>query len=136
MPAAKAARRTGATPLDLTAAEDAQLLSAKEFELCSTLRILPKAYLTMKEMMIQENNQQVRWADLSVPSVPVMMAHVSRTCGRGLGGGQGYLKRAQARRMIRMDVNKTGKVYDYFVAVGWVRPGPVNPVDGASADNP
>ena len=60
VPAAKAARRAGATPLDLTASEDAQLLSAKEFELCSTLRILPKAYLTMKEMMIQENNQQVR----------------------------------------------------------------------------
>lgn len=54
----------------------------------------------------------------------------------GLGCVQGYLKRAQARRMIRMDVNKTGKVYDYFVAVGWVRPAPVNPIDGASADNP
>ena len=33
--------------------------------------------------------------------------------------------------MIRMDVNKTGKVYDYFVTVGWVRPAPVTAGDGA-----
>jgi len=38
---------------------------------------------------------------------------------------QGYLKRGQARQMFRIDVNKTGKIYDYFVAVGWVRPAPV-----------
>jgi hypothetical protein len=24
--------------------------------------------------------------------------------------------------MVRMDVNKSGKVYDYLVAAGWVRP--------------
>jgi hypothetical protein len=32
------------------------------------------------------------------------------------------LKRGHARRMVRMDVNKSGKVYDYLVAAGWVRP--------------
>jgi len=47
-------------PLDLSSAEDVQLLSAKEYELCSTLRLQPRAYLTMKEAMINENNQRVR----------------------------------------------------------------------------
>jgi hypothetical protein len=57
---AKAARRPAQAPLDLTSTEDAQLLSAQEFELCSTLRILPRAYLTIKGLFIQESNAQVR----------------------------------------------------------------------------
>ena len=42
---------------------------------------------------------------------------------------QGALKRKRARELFRIDVNKTGKVYDYFVSAGWVCPNGSVPVE-------
>jgi len=43
-----------AAPLNLATAASLHLLSPPEQELCSTLRILPKPYLMIKEMLIRE----------------------------------------------------------------------------------
>lgn len=88
--------------LDLSNAEDVQLLSPKEYELCSVLRLQPKAYLTMKDLAIRENNTR------------------------------GSLRLAEARRMFHIDVNKTSKLYDFFIAAGWIR----RPSDNAAAGIP
>lgn len=43
-----------AAPLSLASAESLHLLSPSEQVLCSTLRILPKPYLMIKETLIRE----------------------------------------------------------------------------------
>jgi len=32
----------------------------------------------------------------------------------------GYLKRATARNLIKIDVNKTGRIFDFFESCGWI----------------
>ncbi|KXS10136.1 hypothetical protein M427DRAFT_139913 [Gonapodya prolifera JEL478] len=42
-------------------------------------------------------------------------------------GRRGWFKKTAAKRWFRMDVNKTGKLYDWFVQLGWIpSPPPVN----------
>ena len=91
LPIQKPMRKPGA-PLDLTGADGVELLSKTEAELCSTLRVLPKVYLMIKNTILDEYNKR------------------------------GSLKRGEARQLVRIDVNKTGKIYDFFVQVGWVKP--------------
>lgn len=78
-------------PLDLSGCDGVEVLTASEQALCSALRILPRAYLSIKETILRE-------------------------CER-----RGGLKRRETRDLIRIDVNKLGKVYDFFVSKGWVR---------------
>ena len=85
---ATAARKLYA-PIDVKDSEGIQLLSLPEQHLCSNLRILPRAYLVIKETLLQEYTRL------------------------------GKLKKREARKLIRMDVNKTGRVYDFFVEMGW-----------------
>ncbi|KAI1315554.1 Transcriptional adapter ada2 [Mortierella claussenii] len=91
--AAKAAPpiRKPANPLNIQNAEGIHLLTAPEQALCSTLRIFPKSYMIIKEQLLKEHAR--------------------------LGG----LKRRQARELIKIDVNKTGKIYDFFVEAGWIQ---------------
>jgi SWIRM domain len=88
-------RRSLGAPLDISDAEGFELLSSAERNLCSILRLFPKLYLSIKETLLA--------------------AHAR------LGG---CLKRAQARSLIKIDVNKTSKIYDFFVASGWISPFP------------
>ncbi|KAF9295762.1 Transcriptional adapter ada2 [Mortierella antarctica] len=83
--------RKPANPLNIQNAEGIHLLTAPEQALCSTLRIFPKSYMIIKEELLKEHAR--------------------------LGG----LKRRQAREMIKIDVNKTGKIYDFFVEAGWIQ---------------
>lgn len=85
-------KRKMGIPIDLTGAEGVELLLPSEVELCSILRLLPKIYLSIKETLLKE---------------------YART---------GVLKRAVARSIVKIDVNKTGRIYDFFVAAGWVKP--------------
>jgi SWIRM domain len=80
--------------LDITDAEGFELLSTSERNLCSILRLLPKLYLSIKETLIAAHQKY------------------------------GYLKRAQARGLIKIDVNKTSRIYDFFVTAGWIKPHP------------
>ncbi|KAJ1500826.1 Transcriptional adapter ada2 [Coelomomyces lativittatus] len=85
------AGRKPVNPIDISESECVHLLSDREKALCSTLRILPKPYLAIKDTLLSE---------------------YART---------GSLRRRQARAMIKIDVNKTGKIYNFFVEMGWVK---------------
>ncbi|RKO92336.1 hypothetical protein BDK51DRAFT_20270 [Blyttiomyces helicus] len=76
--------------LDITTADGVDLLSSGEQTLCSNLRLYPRAYLVIKETLLKEY------------------------------AAKGLLRRRQARELIKIDVNKTSKIYDYFVEMGWV----------------
>lgn len=78
-------------PLNISSSEGHDLLSTAEQELCSKLRILPRAYLVIKETILSEYMKR-----------------------------NGNLKKRTARSLIKIDVNKTSKVWDFFVAKGWI----------------
>ena len=88
---AVSSRKVGA-PLDISNEEGLELLSNAEKELSSLLRLVPKVYLGIKEILLKEYAKN------------------------------GFLKRAQARSLIKIDVNKTSRIYDFFVSAGWVKP--------------
>jgi hypothetical protein len=83
--------RKPAKRLDISAAPGIDSLSDEERELCSSLRLLPLAYMKHKATLIQESEK--------------------------LGG----LRLADARKFIRIDVNKTRKLFDYFLDHGWIQ---------------
>lgn len=76
-------------PLNLANAASLDLLSSEEQNLCSTLRVLPKPYLMIKETYLRENERR-----------------------------KGLLKRRDARKMMKIDVNKSGRIFDFLVANG------------------
>ncbi|ODN97399.1 transcriptional adapter 2-alpha [Cryptococcus wingfieldii CBS 7118] len=76
-------------PLNLANSASLDLLSSEEQSLCSTIRVLPKPYLTIKELYIRENERR-----------------------------QGLLRRREARKMLSIDVNKSGKIFDFMVQNG------------------
>ncbi|XP_020900469.1 transcriptional adapter 2-alpha [Exaiptasia diaphana] len=82
--------RRPAARLDLNGTPGVELLSLEERELCSSIRLLPQDYLNYKTTFIKENEKY------------------------------GELRLAQARSLIRIDVNKTRKMYNFFVDKGWV----------------
>ncbi|XP_044002522.1 transcriptional adapter 2-alpha-like isoform X1 [Aphidius gifuensis] len=65
-------------------------LTSPEKDLCSNARILPEDFLYYKNMLIIENKKL------------------------------GSLKLSQARPLLRIDVNKTRKIYDFFVQEGHI----------------
>lgn len=76
--------------LDLGNAEGIELLTEDEVKLCSSLRIMPHAYLAIKDKMMGE-------------------------CQRTNG-----LRKRQARELIKIDVNKTSRLWDYFAEQRWI----------------
>nr|CCA23969.1 transcriptional adapter 2alpha putative [Albugo laibachii Nc14] len=72
-------------------APGAHLLAPTEKELCSKLQILPKHYLVIKDVLIRE-------------------------CYR-----LGYLTPDTARQIVKLDVEKSEDIYDFFVSCGWVQ---------------
>jgi len=86
------APRKPANPLNISNAADFHLLSPAEQTLCSQLRILPKSYLVIKETLFRE---------------------LLRTGGT--------LRKRQARELIKIDVNKTARIFEFFQQQGWLR---------------
>ncbi|KAJ3409891.1 Transcriptional adapter ada2 [Chytridiales sp. JEL 0842] len=82
--------RKGGAPLDISNSDGVDLLLSNEKQLCANLRILPRAYLVIKETLLREY------------------------------AAKGILRRRTARQMIKIDVNKTSQIYDLFVANGWI----------------
>lgn len=78
------------TPLNIIGLPNFDQLDKDEKELCSRIRVVPDAYLMYKKMLVAEN------------------------------GKIGYLRLADARRLIKIDVNKTRVMYDFFVEHGFV----------------
>lgn len=60
--------------------------------LCSQMRILPRPYLAMKELLIREYARR---------------------------GGQ--LRRREARELLRIDVNKASRLWDFLHQAGYLK---------------
>lgn len=84
--------RKASNPLNILNSDGIELLSEKEKNICSILRLYPRLYLNIKDTLIRE---------------------YLRTGG---------LKRAQARAAVKIDVNKTSRLYDFFISAGWIKP--------------
>ncbi|KAF8160648.1 hypothetical protein B0H34DRAFT_697534 [Crassisporium funariophilum] len=90
-PSAPIVRRPPA-PLNLANSPSLHLLTPGEQTLCSSLRILPKPYLVIKETLVREYAR------------------------RG-----GKLRRREARDLVKIDVNKTSRVWDFLVQSGYLK---------------
>ncbi|EST08454.1 SWIRM domain protein [Kalmanozyma brasiliensis GHG001] len=77
-------------PLNLAKAPSLNLLTPAEAQLCSALRILPQPFLLIKSTLIAE------------------------FIARG-----GKLTRRECRLLVKIDVNKLGKVWDFFNEMGY-----------------
>ncbi|XP_036196791.1 transcriptional adapter 2-alpha isoform X2 [Myotis myotis] len=82
--------RRSAPPLNLTGLPGTEKLNEKEKELCQMVRLVPGAYLEYKSALLNECNKQ------------------------------GGLRLAQARALIKIDVNKTRKIYDFLIREGHI----------------
>ncbi|EIW83540.1 hypothetical protein CONPUDRAFT_53341 [Coniophora puteana RWD-64-598 SS2] len=107
--ATNTAPRKQPAPLNLANSPSLHLLTPGEQTLCSQLRILPKPYLVIKETLVREYAR------------------------RG-----GKLRRREARDLVKIDVNKTARVWDFLVQMGFLKilPDAVSapaPVSAASA---
>ncbi len=65
-------------------------LTPEEVQSCSILRITPLQYLKVKETLLNHSKTK------------------------------GFFRKREAQKICRIDVNKTGKIYDWFVALGWL----------------
>ena len=84
---------SGVTPMALTQenAADLHLLTQEEVELCEKTRINPKPYLVIKEAILKEALK-----------------------------GNGQLKKKQAKEISKLESQKGGRIFDFFVNSGWV----------------
>ncbi|KAI9359991.1 Homeodomain-like protein [Zopfochytrium polystomum] len=79
------------TPLHIPEdTEGYELLASDEVQVCSTLRLLPMMYLTIKETLLSARHHR------------------------------GTFRKRDAQSWCRVDVNKTGKIYDWFLSKGWL----------------
>jgi len=83
----------GVTPISMTQenAPDIHLLTQEEVELCEKTRINPKPYLVIKEAIMKEALK-----------------------------GNGQLKKKTAKEICRLEGQKGGRIFDFFVNSGWV----------------
>lgn len=80
-----------APPLVIQGLPGYEKLNAEEKELCSVARIVPESYLDYKHLLLTENKKL------------------------------GYLRLAQARTLLKIDVNKTRKIYDFLIQKGYIK---------------
>ena len=90
---AQPATLSGVTPMTLAQddAPDLHLLTPEEARLCEVVRLQPKPYLMIKEQILKEAMK-----------------------------GNGTLKKKQAREICRLDSQKGGRIFDFFINSGWV----------------
>lgn len=94
------------TEWDVSKMPGSELLSGQEKLLCTTLQLLPQHYLMIKERLIRE-------------------------CFT-----RGFLKESSAKQLIKIDVNKTSKIFDFFVSVGWLNTGDVIKAQQTTTNGP
>lgn len=68
------------------------LLTVAEQTLCATLRIMPRIYLAIKETIVREYAKR---------------------------GGE--LRRREARDLVKIDVNKTSRIWDFLHQAGFLK---------------
>lgn len=72
-------------------APDLHLLTPEEAKLCEVIRLQPKPYLMIKEQILKEALK-----------------------------ANGTLKKKQAKEICRLDSQKGGRIFDFFINSGWV----------------
>uniref|UniRef100_A0A1A9WGT7 Transcriptional adapter n=1 Tax=Glossina brevipalpis TaxID=37001 RepID=A0A1A9WGT7_9MUSC len=77
--------RKKAGPIDIIGLPGFVKLDEAERQLCSVVRLIPQAYLDYKNLLINENSKL------------------------------GHIKLADARRLIKIDVNKTRQIFDFLI---------------------
>lgn len=90
VPTSLQAPRRKALPLDIVGMPGFHSLTEEEKKLCSEIRLVPVDYLSYKSILLSENSRS------------------------------GYLRLAEARRLIKIDVNKTRQMYDFLLQNGFV----------------
>lgn len=83
-------KRGGPTPLDIEGYPGFEKLNPKEVELCRNVRFVPQAYLDFRDTLIAESKKL------------------------------GCLKLQKARTLLKIDVNRTRKLYDFLVEEGHI----------------
>ncbi|XP_076114695.1 transcriptional adapter 2-alpha-like [Mytilus galloprovincialis] len=84
------APRKTAPPLDISSLPGYEKLGETEQEICANIRLVPEAYIEFRDSLINE-------------------------CKKN-----GCLKLGQARSLIKIDVNKTRKLYDFLLTNGMI----------------
>lgn len=84
---------SGVQPMPMTqdTAPDLHLLTPEEAKLCEVIRLQPKPYLMIKEQIFKEAMKS-----------------------------NGTLKKKQAKEICRLDSQKGGRIFDFFINSGWV----------------
>ncbi|KAJ1897782.1 hypothetical protein LPJ81_004463 [Coemansia sp. IMI 209127] len=83
---------TKADPINVKEKPMADKLASAEQHCCSVLRILPEQYLAIKHTLLKESRSH----------------------------SPGSFKKRDAQRLCRIDVNKTSKIYEWYVSLGWL----------------
>jgi len=83
--------RHGSTPMDISTCPGIRLLTEEEYIACSLLRIRPALYFHARNTLLHNFHHSV-----------------------------GYFRKSAAQKMLRIDVNKTGKLYDFLVRQNWL----------------
>lgn len=83
-------RRSKFTPIEIVGMPGYEKLTDSERELCRNVRLVPISYLELKNLLITENKKL------------------------------GSIKLMTARRLLKIDVNKTKRLFDFLVAEGYV----------------
>ena len=83
----------GVQPLQLSQenAPDLHLLTPEEAKLCEVVRLQPKPYLMIKEQILKEALKT-----------------------------NGTLRKKQAKEICRLDTQKGGRIFDFFINAGWI----------------
>lgn len=103
----KSRPRKPGQPLDLEGQPGVELLSVRERQVCSTVRILPKQYMVIKDTLLAEYAK----------------------CG--------HLNKTVARALVKIDVNKTARLFEFFEQSGWInRPNNLPPPDATGTISP
>lgn len=91
LPFMVAAKKRGTfNPIEIVGMPGYDKLQSKEMDLCSNIRLVPLTYLELRDTLIAENKKL------------------------------GYLKLQTARRLLKIDVNKTRRLYDFLVQEGYI----------------
>lgn len=83
-------KRSQYRPLDIVGMPGFEKLLPQEQDLCSKVRLVPQTYIELRDLLVSENKKA------------------------------GFLRLQTARKMLKIDVNKTRKLYDFLVEEGYV----------------
>lgn len=87
---AKISRRRAFAPIEIVGMPGYSKLSEKEKDLCRNVRLVPATYLQLRDVLVAEQARS------------------------------GCVKLQTARRLLKIDVNKTRKLHDFLIETGFI----------------